>query len=146
MPPKRIARHWLVAVASTATVVLAGYSGSALCDEVKVVRLSGDQQIPPVATSASGVGTFIVGADRSVSGSVIVSGMSVTVAHIHEAPAGKTGPIIILLTRVSDNVWTVPPGATLTEAQYESYRAGNLYFNMHSAANKGGEIRAQLTP
>jgi hypothetical protein len=38
-------------------------------------------------------------------------------------------------------VWNVPLGTKLTDAQYESYKAGNLYFNIHSAANKAGEIR-----
>jgi len=40
----------------------------------------------------------------------------------------------------------VPAGSKLTDAQYESYKAGNLYVNVHSAANKGGEIRAQIKP
>ena len=34
----------------------------------------------------------------------------------------------------------------LTDAQYEAFKAGNLYVNVHSAANKGGEIRGQLKP
>lgn len=142
---KQFARHSLVAVVSAATVLVAAYSGSSLSDEIKVT-LSGDQEIPPVTTSASGTGTFMVGADKSVSGSATISGMSVTVAHIHDAAAGKNGPIIFPLTKVSDTVWTVPAGVKLTDAQYESYKAGNLYFNIHSAAYKGGEIRAQIRP
>jgi hypothetical protein len=72
--------------------------------------------------------------------------MVVTVAHIHEAAAGANGPIVVPLTRTADNVWSVPSGARLTEAQYDSFKAGNLYFNMHSAAYKGGEIRGQIKP
>jgi hypothetical protein len=34
----------------------------------------------------------------------------------------------------------------LTPEQLKSYQAGELYVNVHSAANKGGEIRAQLKP
>jgi hypothetical protein len=122
-----------------------GIRGSVLSDEVKVT-LSGNQEIPPVTTSALGTGTFTVGADKSVSGSVTVSGMSATVAHIHEAAAGTTGSIVIPLTKISDNVWAVPAGAKLTDAQYESYKAGNLYYNVHSAAYKSGEIRGQIKP
>ncbi len=141
----QFARHALWLVVSAVTVVFAGYSGSALSDEVKV-SLSGAQEIPPVATSASGTGSITVGADKSLSGNVTISGMSVTVAHIHEAAAGNNGPIVIPLTKISDTVWTVPAGTKLTDAQYESYKAGNLYFNMHSAAHKSGEIRGQIRP
>ena len=142
---KQFAKHSLLVVVSAVTVLFAGYWGSALGDEVKVA-LSGVQEIPPVTTAAYGTGTITVGADKSVSGNVTISGMSVTVAHVHEAAAGKNGPIIIPLTKASDNVWTVPAGVKLTDAQYESYKAGNLYFNFHSAAHKGGEIRGQIKP
>lgn len=142
---KQFAKHSFLVVVSAVTVLFAGYSGSVLSDELKVT-LSGAQEIPPVTTSATGTGTITVGADKSVSGNVTISGMAVTVAHIHEAAAGKTGPIIIPLTKTSDTGWSVPGGAKLTDAQYESYKAGNLYFNMHSAAHKSGEIRGQIRP
>jgi hypothetical protein len=108
--------------------------------------LSGAEEIPPVQTSATGAGRITVGADRSVTGSVTVSGMTVSVAHIHEGSAGTTGPVIIPLAKTGDNVWSVPPDTKLTEAQFASYKAGNLYFNVHSAANKTGEIRGQIRP
>jgi CHRD domain len=141
----QFAERKLWVVVSAVIVLFAGYAGSVLSDEVKVT-LSGNQEIPPVTTSALGTGTFTVGADKSVSGSVTVSGMSATVAHIHEAAAGTTGSIVIPLTKISDNVWAVPAGAKLTDAQYESYKAGNLYYNVHSAAYKSGEIRGQIKP
>jgi len=68
------------------------------------------------------------------------------VAHIHEAAAGANGAIVIPLTKVSDNVCAVPADAKLTDAQYEAYRAGRLYFNIHSEANRSGEIRGQIKP
>lgn len=142
---KQFAKHSLWIVVSVVTVLFAGYSGSVLSDEVKVT-LRGDQEIPPVTTSASGTGTFTVGADKSVSGNVTISGMSVMVAHVHESPADKNGPIIFPLTKTSDTVWSVPAGVKLTDAQYESYKAGNLYFNFHSVAHRGGEIRGQIKP
>ena len=139
----RFAKHALLAVAGAVTIALAGQSGPAFCSDHKIA-LTGGEEIPPVTTSASGTAILKVGADRSISGIVFVSGMSVTVAHIHEAPAGKNGPIVIPLTKTSDSIWAVPPDTKLTDSQYESYKAGNLYFNIHSAAHKSGEIRGQI--
>jgi hypothetical protein len=141
----QFAKQSLWVVVSVVTVLIAGYSGSVLSDEVKVT-LSGNQEIPPVTTPASGTGTLTVAADKSVSGNATIAGMSVTVAHVHEAPAGKNGPIVFPLTKTSDTVWSLPADAKLTDAQYESYKAGNLYFNIHSAAHKAGEIRGQIKP
>jgi len=110
------------------------------------VTLSGDQEVPPVTTSASGTGTISVGADKSVSGSVMVKGINATAAHIHEAAKGKNGPVIVPLTKSGDNTFSVAAGAKLTDAQMQALQAGNLYVNVHSAANPNGEIRAQLGP
>ena len=142
---KTFAQHSLWMLVGALTVTIAGYSASVLGDEIKVT-LSGDQEIPPVTTSASGNGTITVGEDKSVSGKVTISGMTPLVAHIHEAPAGANGPIVIPLTKTSDTVWVVPAGAKLTDAQYASYKAGNLYYNVHTEAHRSGEIRGQIKP
>ena len=122
---------------------LSGYSSLASSAEV---TLSGSQEVPPVTTSAKGNGTITVGSDKSVSGKVSTSGVEGVAAHIHTGAAGKNGPVIIPLTKGAGGEWSVPPGAKLTDDQYKSYQAGDLYVNVHSAANKGGEIRGQLKP
>jgi len=110
------------------------------------VMLSGEHEVPAVSTSANGSGTITVHADRSVSGSVTTNGVAGTMAHIHMAASGKNGPVIIPLKKTGDSTWSVPDGAKLSEAQYEAYKAGDLYVNVHSAAHKGGEVRGQLAP
>ncbi len=125
---------------SAALVVTAAYAAG------NELQLSGAQEVPPVTTSAKGAGSITVGADKSVSGSVKTTGVEGTAAHIHEGAAGANGPVIIPLTKGAEGTWSVPAGAKLTDAQYDSYKAGKLYVNVHSAANKGGEIRAQLKP
>jgi hypothetical protein len=110
------------------------------------VILNGNQEVPPVSTAATGSGTIRVLMDRSVSGSVMTSGVAGTVAHIHLGAPGQNGPVIIPLNRTADNTWSVPASIRLNDNQYEAFRLGNLYVNVHSAANPGGEIRGQLTP
>ncbi len=55
-------------------------------------------------------------------------------------------PVIVPMTKSGDNGWTVQAGAKLTDQQYDAFKAGNLYVNVHSAAHPGGEIRGQLKP
>jgi CHRD domain len=109
------------------------------------LKLSGDQEVPPVTTSAMGVGKIAISDDGAVSGSVVTKGIEGTMAHIHTGAMGKNGPVIIPLIKSADgNTWTVPAGSKLTPDQMKMYQSGELYVNVHSAANKGGEIRAQL--
>lgn len=109
------------------------------------LTLKGDQEVPAVQTAGSGTGTITINDDMSVSGSVKTSGIVGTKAHIHEAPAGKNGPVIVELKNDGDT-WSVPEGTKLTAAQYASYKAGNLYVNVHTAANPKGDMRAQIKP
>lgn len=133
----------LLAVASAA--LLTGWASASMAEDVNV-KLSGDHEVPAVKTMASGSGTFKINDDRTVSGSVHVSGMDAVAAHIHEAAAGKNGPVVIPLSKGSNNEWSVGPGAKLTDEQYKAFKADELYVNVHSKAHQGGEIRAQLKP
>jgi CHRD domain len=135
----------LSALCATAVISFATYSSFAIGADVKVM-LSGDQEVPAVKTSATGSGTISVGADKSVSGSVMTTGVAGTMAHIHEGAPGKNGGVAVPLAKNGDNGWSVPAGAKLSDAQYEAFKAGNLYVNVHSSANPGGEIRGQIKP
>jgi len=70
--------------------------------------------------------------------------MNATAAHIHEGAAGANGPVIVPFVKQGDNTFVAAPGAKMTEAQYDAYKAGRTYVNVHSAAHASGEIRAQL--
>jgi hypothetical protein len=133
----------LLAQVAAGVLILAGAAANA---KDVAVSLTGDQEVPAVTTTAKGSGTITIGEDKTVSGSVKTTGVTGVAAHIHEAPAGKNGPPIITLEKKSDSEWVVPAGSKLTDAQYESFKAGNLYVNVHSPAHKGGEVRAQLKP
>ena len=135
--------RFTLAVVALIAGILAGSASIATAGELKV-NLSGDQEVPPVQTSATGNGTIMVEDDKSVKGKITTSGIKGTGAHIHEGAPGKNGPDIITLKKTSDNEWSLPGDAKLTDAQYDAYKAGSLYINVHSDANKGGEIRGQL--
>ena len=138
---------WMHSLSLFGGVVLLAGCATMGGGDVLQVRITGAEEVPPVNTSASGSGSITVGEDRSVKGSFkLQNAAQIRVAHIHAGPAGKTGPVIIPLQRIADNEWVVPPGAKLTESQYQSYKAGGLYVNFHSAQYKGGEIRGQIRP
>ena len=110
------------------------------------VTLTGDEEVPAVTTAAKGEGTISVAEDKTVTGTVTTTGVEGVAAHIHLAEKGKNGPPVITLVKSGDGKWTTPPGSKLTDEQYQAFKAGHLYVNVHSAKNKGGEIRAQLKP
>ncbi len=136
---------WRPLAAAIALSLSAGFSAAAFAGDVKVT-LSGDQEVPPVKTAAAGSGTITIGDDMSVKGSVMTTGITATAAHIHLGAAGKNGPVIVPLTKSGDNGWAVGAGAKLTADQMKAFKAGDLYVNVHSTANPGGEIRGQLKP
>lgn len=139
--PRRL-RHRSARMA--AAIACIAFVGAATAADVWV-KLTGDQQVPPVRSAGYGSGKIVIGVDRSISGSVTTTGIAGEAAHIHEAAVGKTGPVIIPLTK-NGQTYAVQAGTTLTELQFASLQAGNLYINVHTAAHPGGELRGQLLP
>ena len=136
---------WSPLAAAVALAVSGAYSSIALSADVKVA-MSGDQEVPAVTTAAKGSGTVMIGDDMSVKGSITTTGVAGTAAHIHMAAAGKNGPVIVPMTKSGDAGWTFAPDAKLNADQMKAFKAGDLYINVHSAANPNGEIRGQLKP
>ncbi len=125
-----------------ATAIFTLGIGGALGADVKVT-LSGDNEVPPVKTSASGDGTISVADDGAVSGSVTTKGIPGTAAHIHMGAPGSNGPVVVPFTKEGDT-YKAAAGAKLNPDQLKAFKSGQLYFNVHSAANPNGEIRGQL--
>ena len=104
--------------------------------------LSGDQEVPPTASTASGYGRFSLSADRTMlSYDIQTTGViSETMAHIHTAPVGVNGPVTIPLPVGATKVGT----ATLTLTATNALLTGQFYVNVHTEANPGGDIRGQI--
>jgi len=137
-------RRLLLALALVAMSTVACSQMKTTGPTAQHVMLSGANEVPVVATSATAMGDVDVKPDHSVSVNITVTGMTPTAAHIHEAAAGSNGGVIVPLNKVGDNRFVSADGAKMTDAQYAAYKAGNTYVNVHSAKNPGGEIRAQL--
>jgi hypothetical protein len=109
------------------------------------VSLTGAEEVPPLSVSGSGSGSFRVTEDGTITGSVTTKDVQGTAGHIHRGAKGQNGPIMIPLDKNGDT-YSVPAGRKLTPQQMDDLKAGNLYVNVHTARNKGGEVRGQLQP
>jgi hypothetical protein len=126
--------------------------------------LEGEQEVPPVDSDAKGFAIFRLSNDGTELGyKVIVANIEdVTAAHIHLAPKGENGPIVVFLfnpeaptdgrtngvlakgTITSAELVGPLEGATLSEL-VDEIEAGNTYVNVHTVEHPGGEIRGQIS-
>ena len=108
--------------------------------------LKGASEVPPTDSKGTGsvTATFDT-ASKKLSWKGTVSGLSgpATAAHFHAGEAGKNGGVAVPITGADKG--SFEGSATLTDAQAEELMAGKWYVNVHTAANKGGEVRGQVT-
>jgi CHRD domain-containing protein len=111
-------------------------------------QLNGASEIPSVPSAATGVGSFLLNANDTLTYYVTASGFGslVTDAHIHPGLSTQSGGVLFPLTFVVTPGGMVAAGTTaaLTAAQKTDLLAGALYVNVHTVNNGGGEIRGQI--
>jgi len=104
--------------------------------------LTGAQEVPPVATTATGSATFTLSADRTrLTYSVTHTVTGGTASHIHLAAAGESGSVIYPFSPFGS---TMSGTLTITTTDADNLEQGKLYVNVHSSTNPGGEIRGQI--
>jgi hypothetical protein len=131
------------------------------------IRLTGDQQVPPVDTTAFGFAEVQLSEDNStLSFEVVVCNISNVIAsHIHVGGAATNGPVVLPFfsstskpfnstkgcdtlaegTRTSANLQAQPGKGINTWTDFiNALVAGNTYVNVHTTTHTGGEIRGQL--
>ena len=108
-------------------------------------------EVPPV--SGAGKGTAMLTLDpttKQLSWTVKFSDLSgpATAAHIHgPAAVGANAGVAIPFDNVPKAASGEIKGSkVLTDAQIADLDAGKFYVNIHTEANKGGEIRGQVRP
>ena len=110
--------------------------------------LNSDKTVPPVTSSGVGTGVvFLNGVGRELIYGLNVTGLTPTASHFHGASATATGSVIKTITLVNDNAvgdWLEGDTQSLTDALISDLLLGNVYMNVHTTANSGGEIRSQM--
>jgi Cu/Zn superoxide dismutase len=113
--------------------------------------LSGSQQVPPVASTGTGIGTVVLNtAETQITINLTFSGLSsnTNAAHIHgAAAAGSNAGVLFDFSGVTPAATsgTIPQQTfAITPAQVTQLKAGQFYFNIHTINFGGGEIRGQI--
>ena len=142
-----ILRSTAAAIAFAGVLALATPSMAAMMNFK--ASLSAKSEMPPNASAGTGEVTATYDTDsKKLTWKGTYSGLTgpATAAHFHgdtppSPPAGNSAVVVPAPAPASP----FEGSATLTDAQAADLMAGKWYFNIHTAANKGGEIRGQLT-
>jgi hypothetical protein len=156
----------LLALATALAAVAVPAVGAPAAPPVSVAHLSGGEEVAPVDTRATGQAVFRLSRDgESLAYRLIVANIeNVTMAHIHLAPAGVNGPVVVWLypdgpppqliegrssgvlatgTITADDLVGPLAGASLDDL-LDAMRAGNTYVNVHTSQYPAGEVRGQI--
>lgn len=120
--------------------------------------LNGFQSVPP--TGSQGIATIVLLLDDSnfsVSGTGSVQFLfnSITDFHIHNAPFGANGPVVLPIgtgafTPTGSGSYNINFSSTQSSGAFSTLKgildAQNGYFNIHTTAFTAGEIRGQIAP
>ena len=103
-------------------------------------------EVPAVDSKASGMLTATYDtASKKLTYTATYSGLTgpATAAHFHgPAMASANAGVVVPVKDVHNS--PMKGEATLTDAQAADLQAGKWYFNIHTAAHPGGEIRGQV--
>ena len=133
-----------LATAAAVLVIMAG--GAAQAEIIHFsAKLTGADEVP--ANSSAGTGELsaeLETTEHTLAYRASYSGLTgpATMAHFHgPAAPGANGPPTVV---VSDPRTPIGSSVILTPAQQDDLLAGKWYFNVHTAAHPGGEIRGQV--
>jgi hypothetical protein len=109
--------------------------------------LKGSTEVPPKDSAGKGTLTATLNADTNeLKYHVEYSGLAgpVTAAHFHGPAAEGVNAKPQVPVKASSISSPIDGSATITAEQAKDLVDGKWYFNLHTAANPGGEIRGQV--
>jgi len=131
------------AVAAVLLSSLAGVTGAETLHFTATLR--GSDEVPPNTTGGKGeVSATLNTTTKVLDYTAIYTGLTgpATAAHFNEPAApGSIAPPIIPMTNLAS---PIEGTRAVTDVQIGDLTAGMWYFNIHTAAHPGGEIRGQL--
>ena len=130
-----------------ALAALAFVATPAFAETVRyTANLTGGAETPPTDSKGTGnVDATYDAATKTLTWTIDYSGLTgpVVAAHFHgPAPEGKPAPIEVPIQGSLDS--PMKGSAVLTDAQAKDLTDGMMYFNIHTAEHKPGEIRGQM--
>ncbi|MHA6248130.1 CHRD domain-containing protein [Pontibacter sp. CAU 1760] len=103
------------------------------------IKLSGRQEVPANASNATGTFNGIYDKKtKKADYTITLNGLTASAMHLHKAAQGVNGDVVMEIMGLKGTT------AAFTPAQETDLLNGNLYLNVHSAAQPGGEIRGQV--
>lgn len=140
-----ILRSTVVALGLAASI---GFAPTAFAEvQIYTADLKGSNEVPPV--NSKGYGAVQAAYDTATKKfyyTVVYSGLSgpATGAHFHGPATVKDNAGVVVPVKDPNSTAPIHGDTTIDSQQATELEAGKWYFNVHTAANKGGEIRGQL--
>ncbi len=138
-----------VAAAMTVTSVIPAFAANIIYR----ATLDGTKEVPAAASTATGTLRVTYGTtSKRLVGTVTFTGLTgdATAAHFHgPAAAGENAGVVIpiagpIVSPLAISVTLTDEQAAILQATGNEAEGKRLYFNIHTAANPGGEIRGQV--
>lgn len=149
----------MTVIVATTTMILATLLPTSLvfAQEKISINLTGNDEVPPVQTEATGMVEFKIEGLDSIPYSLNATNIEgVTAGHVHFGKTGENGPIVVTLFKYDTPMNEVSENGIITADKLEGPLAdkpvadlitagsnGTLYINVHTEANPNGEIRGQ---
>ncbi len=123
-----------------------------------LAKLTGNEEVPPSNSKATGSGEFNASGKDSMDYKVSATNIqNVTEGHIHIGKKGENGPIVFTLFRANAPVNQLSENETITSSEFVGplkdkplsdlisvMNNGSAYANIHTQQNPNGEIRGQI--